>query len=61
MHLQAQPTQVFSFFGRYLLERQLAAILKIAGSGQELGRDQCADDATSPGQAEGGHSPSNAS
>jgi len=61
MHYQTYPTQVFSFFGRYLLERQLTAMLKIVELGQEPGRDQRADDATSAGQAEVSRSPSNAS
>ena len=53
MRLQAQPTRVFNFFGRYLLEREVAALLKIAELRREPGRDQRADDVTSsPGQAE---------
>ena len=61
MRLQAQPTRVFNFFGRYLLvEQELAALLKIAESGREPS-DQRADDATSPGQAEVSRLPWNAS
>jgi hypothetical protein len=33
MRLQTQATQAFTFFGSYLLERQLIALLKIAERG----------------------------
>jgi hypothetical protein len=45
MRLQTQPTQAFTFFGSYLLERQLITLLKIAERGWEPARDERADDA----------------